>query len=55
LTELIDPGSLQGQLPPNMTRGMLEMTIGLQWGTNEFRYRSQNFALARHQPAFDFL
>ena len=37
LTELIDPGSLQGQLPPNMTLGMLEMNLGLRWGMNEFR------------------
>ena len=50
---LIDPGSLQGQLPPNMTLGMLEMNFGLQWGMNEFRYGPQKPALAQKLAAVD--
>ncbi len=53
LTELIDPGSLQGQLPPNMTAGMLEMQLGLVRGMNEFRYGSQKPALTKNLQAVD--
>ena len=53
LTQLIDPVSVKGQLPPNMTLGMLEMNLGLQWGMNEFRYGSQKTALAQKLAAVD--
>ena len=53
LAELIDPGSLQGQLPPNVTLAMLEMNLGLGWGMNEFRYGSQKTALAQKLAAVD--
>ncbi len=53
LTDLIDPGSLRGQLPPNMTLGILEMNLGLQWGMNEFRYGSHKTVLARRLAALD--
>jgi hypothetical protein len=53
LTELIDPGSMRGRLPPNMTPGMLEMNLGLQWGMNEFRYGSHKAELAKKLAAAD--
>ena len=47
LTTLPDLATMKGQLPPNVTPAMLEMNIGLQWGTNEFRYGALKAALAR--------
>jgi len=38
LTDISDPQTLKFQLPPGMSRAMLEGDLGLQAGLNEYRY-----------------
>ena len=53
ITTVIDPTSLQDQLPPNMTLAMLERNLGLQQGMHQFLYGDKKAEQAKEMLAVD--